>query len=126
MPIEWADADLRVVAEGAIVHAHRRKTIAFELAPVDDSYVVVIVRAAGDEVPTMYPVAASRGTRPFAYTNPIYVDTDGDGYDNPPLPGRLEARRAELARPMASPDARRPMRTAEDLRRVFEAVRSLH
>lgn len=83
--IVWSENDLEVVAEGQLAHARRRKSVEVELPISADAYVVVMVRSEGR---SMFPVANSRGVRPFAFTNPIYVDADGGGFDNPPLQDR--------------------------------------
>ena len=46
---------------------------AVKVAPTRDAYYVVVVRGAG----SLRPVA---GSSPYGYTNPIYVDTAGDGW----------------------------------------------
>ncbi len=33
----------------------------------------------------MWPVVPRRGERPFAFSNPLFVDADGGGYDHYPL-----------------------------------------
>ena len=50
-----------------------------ELAPTKDSWVVVVVTGNG----TLDPV--SRNDEPFALTNPIYLDVDGNKAYDPPL-----------------------------------------
>lgn len=98
------------VAVGAESHRRRRFTGRFELRPEVDSYVVGVVRG-GD---SMWPVVLNRGVRPVAYTNPIYVDVDGGGYDRFPLaeaaagaPKKARRRPAPASRPMTVRDVHR-------------------
>jgi len=81
---ELVDDDLVLAAEGGLEHWHYQKTVTMELEIAEDAYVVVLVRSANGPA-TLDPVIPNSGVRPLAFTNPIYVDGDGDGYDNPPL-----------------------------------------
>ena len=56
-----------------VIHAE------IELETTEDAYVVFVARG----VKEMYPLVP--GQTPFAFTNPIYIDADGGGYDHPPL-----------------------------------------
>ena len=62
MPIQPEDGTGAVRFSGAV-----------KITPMRDSWYVVVVRGTG----TLSPVA---GTVPYAYTNPIYVDVNGDGW----------------------------------------------
>ncbi len=62
-------------AEGAICYSG---TVALPL-PDEDSWYVLEVRGSGN----LRPLSSDE---PYAITNPIFVDVDGDGLFNPPLP----------------------------------------
>ena len=47
-----------------------------------DGYYVFFVRGKTSLLPA---VVSGKNVKPFAYTNPIFVDADGGGYNNPPL-----------------------------------------
>jgi len=47
-----------------------------------DGYYVVTVRGKKNSIPA--PLVNGKDVTPFAFTNPIFVDADGNGYDNPP------------------------------------------
>lgn len=78
---ELTEDDLEVVATGAEEHRRYRKVVEFEVDTDVDAYVVFFIRGSGD----LYPVVPHRSVRPFAFTNPVYLDADGGGYDNPHL-----------------------------------------
>lgn len=109
-PVEWVDEDLLEVAPG---HRHRVRTVEVELVVERDSYVLVVV--SGDEGPSMFPVVHA-GARPFGFSNPLYLDADGGGYDHPPLAGMAAAPRRPT--PPLDPG---PL-SEQDLRRVVEAT----
>jgi hypothetical protein len=87
----WMDiARLQVYAGGDVVHDVTldastvdpanpvvRFDDALPLTPAADTWVVVVVTGPG----TLEPV--NRGDRPFAVTNPIYLDTDGNTVYDP-------------------------------------------
>ena len=54
-----------------------------------DSYVVATIRGSSP----MFPVIHRGQVQPFAYTNPVYIDADGGGYQNPPLASLAESPR---------------------------------
>jgi hypothetical protein len=80
-PIGFEQSDLVEVAAGEASHKHWTKTVEIPLTFTEDAYVVVIVRGSGH----MWPVVPNTGANPFAFSNPVFVDADGGGYDNPPL-----------------------------------------
>ena len=53
----------------------------FELSSSQDAYLVATFTSSH----TGFPVLNRTGTTFFAYTNPIFVDVDGGGYNHPPL-----------------------------------------
>ncbi|MGM0559198.1 MAG: CehA/McbA family metallohydrolase, partial [Myxococcota bacterium] len=79
--IAFEPSDLVEVAAGDASHKHRTKTVDIPLTVTEDAYVVFIVRGSGH----MWPVVPNTGVTPFAFSNPVFVDADGGGYDNPPL-----------------------------------------
>ncbi len=64
-------------------------TADIEMTTSEDAWVVFVVEGSGN----MNPL--TRGQSPFAYTNPIYLDADGGGYDKPPLADVAAAARDE-------------------------------
>lgn len=58
-------------------------------APTADNWFVAMVYGSTDLFPLVYSGVSSSGARnpakPFAFTNPIYVDADGAGFDHPPF-----------------------------------------
>ena len=114
VPVDWDQAELVEVAPG---HARRQATITVPLSLTEDAYVIVVVH--GDNGPSMFPVIHSRTARPLAFSNPVFIDTDGNGYDHPPLaalaqsqPKRTRAVRA-APRPATEADVRAMLRAAE-------------
>lgn len=83
-PIEFEASDLVEVASGDASHKHWVKTVEIPLSITEDAYVIVVVRAQ-DPQASMWPVIPQAELKPFAFSNPIFVDADGNGYDNPPL-----------------------------------------
>ena len=79
--VDLTEADLEVVHEGELEHRRYRTTVDIEVESDDDAYVVFFVRGPGD----MYPVLGDDDPAPFAFTNPVYLDADGDGYSDPHL-----------------------------------------
>ncbi|WP_168210462.1 CehA/McbA family metallohydrolase [Persicimonas caeni] len=80
-PFTFEQSDLVEVASGDHTHSHWTKTVDIPLDISADAYVVFVVRGSNH----MYPVIPSTGVMPFAFSNPVFVDADGNGYDNPPL-----------------------------------------
>ncbi len=83
-PIDWQPTDLVEVATGNETHSHWVKTVDIPMTLSADAYVVVVVRGKDGDT-SMFPVIPNANVQPFAFANPIYVDTDGGGYDHPPL-----------------------------------------
>ena len=65
---EWPPADGAVRFDGAI-----------ELNPDSDCWYALEVKGSGGQ----HPIT---GDLPYAITNPIYIDADGNGEFDPPLP----------------------------------------
>ncbi len=76
--------DLEVVATGQSVHRRWVKQVEFEMTVDADAYIIVMVRGRKQGSRNMRPVVTD-GIKPMAFSNPIFVDFDGDGYNNPPL-----------------------------------------
>jgi hypothetical protein len=55
-----------------------------ELKVTDDAFVVVVVRGEQPLDPVVSRAADAPPMVPFALTNPIYLDRDGDGRFTPP------------------------------------------
>ncbi len=90
VPVELTADDLEVAAAGAIEHRHYVKTVSIPLEFTTDGYVVIMLRGVADETRTLWPVVPRRSENPFAFSNPIFVDADGGGYDNYPLQGLID------------------------------------
>jgi hypothetical protein len=69
----------------------RTLTASAELTLSKDAWIVVIAQGGTD----LFPVVGKGGTFPLAFTNPIYVDVDGQGW-TPPVD--LAAERARVGR----------------------------
>ena len=85
VPVSLEEDDLLVSAVGTVEHRHYQKTVSVPLEFDTDGYVVVMVRGISEETATLWPVVPHRGETPFAFSNPIFVDADGGGYDSYPL-----------------------------------------
>ena len=84
--LPWGPDREEIVEEGSRAHRAKESTVEVTI-PVDgDAYLVVLVRSVGPNARTMFPIVHDRGARAFAFTNPIYIDADGNGFDHPPLP----------------------------------------
>lgn len=116
VPVTFDPADFVDVATGTSVHRRIEKTVNIPLTITEDAYFVFIVR--GVATSNMVPVLREVGTRPFAFTNPIFVDFDGNGYDNPPL---AAAARTLAPRPSVLPGPRDVTPTAAQIMMSFES-----
>ncbi len=79
--IEFDGEDLEVVATGEEEHRRYRKVVEIDVDTDEDAYVVFLVRGNDG----MYPVLPDNNIEPFAFTNPVYLDADGEGYSDPHL-----------------------------------------
>ena len=79
--VDLTDDELETVATGDDAHRRYRTTVDIDVETEDDAYVVFFIR--GSE--SMYPILADDEIEPFAFTNPIFLDSDGDGYSDPHL-----------------------------------------
>ncbi len=120
VPVTFTEADRVVVATGAQEHAIYRKTVSWTMTFDADAWVILVVRGSGD----MFPVVHS-DVAPFAYANPIYVDVDGGGYNNPPLAAAAQQKRARPPVAPAAPQAPRDL-DASTLDRLLHAIEEAH
>jgi hypothetical protein len=81
-PIDWQNDDLVEVARRNQSHRVYQKHVEIPVEVTEDAYVVVVLRGSEQ---SMWPVIPNRDVRPFAFSNPVFVDADGGGYDNPPF-----------------------------------------
>ncbi len=86
-----------------------KRVVTFELEVAEDGWYIVLVEGS-DAVPAMYPVYPSTGARPFAFTNPIYIDVGGDGWTPPQPTAAPDPADAESAREAESLPMRRMTR----------------
>jgi len=129
--VTWdTDEHRELVASGALEHHRLRQVIEVPLTITADSYLVVM--AHGQSARTMRPVIGSSAL-PLAFSNPVFLDFDGGGYDNPPLAALREehlrgARKAALheAREQRVIIPRGEPATRESLRQVIEAMTCDH
>jgi hypothetical protein len=84
--VDLASLPLEVVpGTGARTFRRLHVTEKFTLSPAKDAWYVVQVRSASAEG-RLFPLVNSRGARPNAFSNALYVDADGSGaYDDFPL-----------------------------------------
>jgi len=78
-PIALSETDLVESEVGTAIHRHYLKEIEIPITTDVDAWVVFVVRGSS----SMSPLAPDQ--TPFAYSNPVYLDADGGGYNNPPL-----------------------------------------
>lgn len=90
--VTWdPDVHRELVVTGALAHHRLRQVVEIPLTITADSYLVVL--AHGASARPMRPVIAG-AAKPLAFSNPVFLDFDGGGYDNPPLAAlRAERRR---------------------------------
>lgn len=109
VPVSFSSEDLVEVARGHVGHRRFEKTVEVPLELDTDGYVVVAVRNAG-ALSSMFPILRNGSVRPFAFSNPIFVDADGGGYDKPPL---AELRRQRMDQPVTAKIGRTSQRLSE-------------
>ncbi len=81
-----ADREL-VTTDGTQNFYRYRRQVNFRLAaPTTDNWVIAMVYGSRSIGPLLYPYAGGPSmATPFAVTNPILIDADGNGYDHPPF-----------------------------------------
>ncbi|TVR01047.1 MAG: carboxypeptidase regulatory-like domain-containing protein [Deltaproteobacteria bacterium] len=127
IPLQWRpDEHLVTVRQGEFEHRRWEQTVEVELDPGRDAWVVVLVRSR-DGV-DMRPVLATSAPA-LAFTNPVYLDADGGGYDNPPL-ADLAQTRQQIPEPIrfrhVSPRPALDTLTREDLATLLHALQCSH
>lgn len=97
-----------------------KTTTSLTVTPDADAYYIVVVRGSNAE--SMFPVVWS-DTKPFAFTNPIFVDTNGGGYDTFPLAGGSGGGMPQPAviQPTQANTTPRPL-TLEEAYQLFEIL----
>jgi hypothetical protein len=113
-----ADRQL-VTTDGALQFYRYRKSVNFRLpAPTTDNWVVAMVSGSRSLAPVLYPYPGTGTTNaPFAFSNPILIDADGNGYDHPPF---MKVR-SRVQPPPPLPMPHLPLTPQEQLRRWGEA-----
>lgn len=85
---------MRSVPYPAAVHWHGETELRLE----QDAFVVAELRGTKDLFPVVQrratPHGEAAGVLPYALTNPVFVDIDGNGTFDPPLPRNIEIRRS--------------------------------
>lgn len=69
--------ELVTTVTGDAEHRVWQKTVEIPLQTDEDAFVVFVVKGSTPMTPLV-------GAAPFAFTNPVFLDADGGGYDNPP------------------------------------------
>lgn len=85
-PVTLTAGDLETaVTEGTATYRRYRKRVQFRLnAPGTDNWLVAMVYGSRSLSPLLIPYGGGTA-RPFAFTNPILIDADGNGFDRPPF-----------------------------------------
>ncbi len=78
--------DLETAAnESGLTFRRYRKRVNFRLAaPTTDNWLVAMVYGSRSLSPLLIPYGGG-DAKPFAFTNPILIDSDGNGFDRPPF-----------------------------------------
>ena len=109
-----------VTTDGALSFYRYRKQVNFRLpAPTTDNWLVAMVYGSKSLAPVLYPYpGGGSSATPFAFTNPILIDADGNGYDHPPF-ARVRSRVQQA--PLPIPLQPRGVTPDEQARRWGEA-----
>ncbi len=93
----YVNGEPQSVPTRSIPHAtaiHLRADVELQLDR--DAYLVAEVRGSGDLSPVLQERSTASGSetgiRPYALTNPVFVDVDGNGKFDAPLPHEIEVR----------------------------------
>lgn len=110
-----------VTTDGATQYFRYRKQVQFRLpAPTTDNWLVAMVYGSRSLAPVLYPYPGTGSANaPFAFTNPVLIDADGNGFDHPPF---TRSRRGRAVQKTTEPAL--PLTPDEQLRRwgeVFHA-----
>ena len=103
-----------MTTDGGVTYRRYRRQLTFRLpAPTTDNWVVAMVYGTRSLFPLNFNAPGNSGsvtaTMPFALTNPVFIDADGNGYDKPPFKPtgatkRLTARHGQQL-PVAPPES---------------------
>jgi hypothetical protein len=79
-----------VTSDSGVTYRRYRKVVNFRLpAPTTDNWVVAMIYGTRTLFPLNFNPPGGSGavtpTAPFALTNPVFVDANGNGYDKPPF-----------------------------------------
>lgn len=89
--VSLSPGDLEVATTaGGVTYRRAHVRVSFTLpAPTTDNWVVAFVYGSRTLAPLLYPAPGLTGSvgsaAPFAFTNPVFIDADGQGYDKPPF-----------------------------------------
>lgn len=89
--ITLSPADLEVATrENGVDYRRYRKRVLLRVPrPTEDTWLVALIFGSRNLAPLAYNPPGQMGgdtpVFPFAFTNPIYVDADGNGFDKPPF-----------------------------------------
>ncbi|MEW5741446.1 MAG: CehA/McbA family metallohydrolase [Myxococcota bacterium] len=124
-PVMLTPGDLETAAtEAGVSYRRYRKRVTFRLpAPTSDNWLVAMVYGSKSLAPVLYAYNADP-TRPFAFTNPVLIDADGNGYDKPPFRPTMPSPGPRKASPRKKPGLV-PMDEAE-IRRRWREVSHAH
>lgn len=81
--VDMTEADLMPAVEGGAEGARYVKTVTFDLQPGEDAYYVVLATGNKATSGDLRPIVGD-AAKALAFTNPLFVDVDGGGW-NPPL-----------------------------------------
>lgn len=84
-----------------------------ELNPEEDAWLVALVEGPTD----MFPVVGKGGTRPLAFTNPLFIDVDGNGWTPPIDLAEERTRIGSIGSPLRQAMQRQP--TEAEVRKLF-------
>ncbi len=125
--IALSAADLEVAAsEAGVTYRRYRKRVSFRVTrPTYDTWFVAMVYGSKSLAPLAYNPPGLMGgvtpSAPFAITNPIYVDADGNGFDKPPF---------NPARPKVMPIVKEPpgvpVRSPEEIPERWHRAMHVH
>ncbi|MFO0593884.1 MAG: CehA/McbA family metallohydrolase [Myxococcaceae bacterium] len=113
-----------VTTDTGVTYARLERQVTFRLpAPTADNWLVVFVWGSRSLAPVLYPYPGTGTTNvPFAFTNPIFIDADGNGYDHPPFRGiRSTTRPPPAPGPRPAPQTPTPAQLVDGWQRAFDA-----
>jgi hypothetical protein len=108
LPTPTATPEVTSTVENGVGKA----TATAQLTLNKDAWIIVVVRGTKE----LFPVVGKGGDKPFAFSNPIFVDVDGQGW-TPPVD--LAAERARVGRLESKSQSLKPKPSAEELRHLL-------